>query len=169
MIKNLHKTDYGLEGTMEYPLFKTEIDVLVSDKNYAEYAEKCASYLVNIPDETLIRLCRYITRYCDEYRSLLEDYMTVPSNTSQKDILNYIAPSTLIVDKPNDASVIGFHMEFGCDWEPEHGLEITIVDNKIMYVGSYDGMSPWNKDRLEYSGYYNENNDLNMNYADNES
>lgn len=76
MIKNLHKTDYGLEGTMEYPLFKTEIDVLVSDENYAEYAEKCASYLVNMPDETLIRLCRYITRYCDEYRSLLEDYMT---------------------------------------------------------------------------------------------
>ena len=52
--------------------------------------------------------------------------------------------------------------------EIEHGLEITIKDNKILYVGSYDDMPPYYQERIEYTGYYDENKYMNMNYVDRE-
>ena len=168
-IQNIEHTSFGFEGKMDCPAFQRTMDVMIDKEDDIEYAQKCADYLCNMPESTLLRLCTYSIRYCEEFRSILmpED-MPVPEHISGKQILEYFRPNVLIVERPEDPSVIGFHVECGCDWEPEHGLEFTIKDDKILYVGSFDDMPAWSEGRLSYAGFYDPNNDMNMNYADKE-
>lgn len=78
-----------------------------------------------------------------------EEDIVVPEDVNGREILSYITPSVLIIE---------FHVECECDWEEEHGLEITIKDNKLVYVGSFDGMPPYYEERLAYVGYYDKEN-----------
>lgn len=170
MIKDIITTKYGdLEGKAWNEVFQTDIRVSISSENKLPYAKKCAEYFSNMSEEMVERLCKYCIRYCEEMRELIgEDEVEVPANIKGKEILSYIEPSVLIIDEACDESIIEFHVECECDWEEEHGLEITIKDNKIIYVGSYDGMPPHQMSRIEYAGYYNENSEMNMNYVDKE-
>lgn len=167
-IQNLKSTKYGIEGTMECPLFQTEMDVAIDNEEDVEYAQKCADYLCNMPQDTLLRLCQYIIRYCEDYREFFDDEVQIPVHVEGVQIIEYFVPSVLIVEKPDDPSIIGFHVECGCDWEVEHGLEFTIKDNKILYTGPFDAMPAWDQDRLEYAGFYDSDSDFCMNYADKE-
>ena len=145
------------------------MEVTISSEAKLAYAERCAEYFGNMPEEVVDRLCKYCIRYCEEMRQLYdEEEIDVPEGIAGREILSYITPSVLIIDEKCDENMIEFHVECGCDWECEHGLEITIKDNKILYVGSYNGMPPYFKERLEHAGYYNEATDINMNYADKE-
>ena len=169
MIKNIVKTDDGLEGEFWNELFETDMEIYISNENKLSYAEKCAEYFSNMPDELVDRLCKYCIRYCEEMRDVLdEEDMEVPDGIKGREILSYITPSVLIIEEKCDESIIEFHVECDCDWEIEHGLEITIKDNKILYVGSYDDMPPYYQERIEHTGYYDENKDMNMNYVDRE-
>lgn len=168
IIQDLKRTKFGFEGTLDYPLFETQIKVFVDREEDIEYAQKCADCLCNMSEDTLLRLSTYIIRYCEYHREYLEEDGSIPENISGTEILEYIVPSVLIVERPEDPSIIGFHVECGCDWEWEHGLEFTIRDEKILYVGPFDDMSPWNKGRLSYVGFYNPDNAESMNYADKE-
>ncbi len=170
MINNLKKNQYGeLEGEVYVPLFDMDMEVSISNESKLAYAERCAEYFCNLPEDVLERFCKYCSRYCEEMRRVLdEEDMPVPEGVEGKEILDYIAPNILIIDEKCDESIIEFHMEMSCDWEIEHGLELTIKDGKILYVGSYDGMPPYHTSRIEYVGHYNPNVDMNMNYADKE-
>ena len=37
----------------------------------------------------------------------------------------------------------GFQLSGNCGWEEEHGIEIDILDGKLVYLGEYVGESPW--------------------------
>ena len=64
---------------------------------------------------------------------------------------------------------IDFHIEGSCKWDIEHGLEVTISDDRILYVGEFEDYGP-NSNRLQYIidkyGFYNPEIDMNVNYAD---
>ena len=49
----------------------------------------------------------------------------------------------LVVDAPKDPSRIGYQLSGNCDWEEEHGIEIDILDGKLVYLSEYCGQSPW--------------------------
>ena len=49
----------------------------------------------------------------------------------------------MVVESPQDSARIGYQLECSCDWEEEHGMEIDILDNKLVYLSSYNGESPW--------------------------
>lgn len=165
MIEELKESEFGLEGTLECPLFSQPLDVLI-DGAGVEYAQRCAAALCTLPEETLLRLCRYSVRYCEWFRSLVPDVdIGVPEGTEGRAILEHIFPGILIVTAPEDGRV-GYSLELGCDWEPEHGLEWTILDGKVKYVGPYESTSPW--DDMSYTGFYQEGAELNMNFADQE-
>lgn len=171
IVRKIEKTEYCLQGTMDFPLFDCEIDVEFDEDINREYVEKCADYLQHLPENIVERLCRYTQRYCEEFRKFFEevgDECPVPRGIEAIKILKYITPTSLIVNKPDDENVIGFHVGLNCDWEEEHALEWTIKDGKVRYVGSFDDMSAWNEGSLEYVGFYNENEDINMNYVDKE-
>ena len=152
LIKALHDTEYGPEGKMHWELFNKDISVSLGEGADLAYAEKCAEALNNLPGETVKAIWEAAKRYClffmelcgDEWDDFSEMTIKVTEDTPAEEIKSQIYPGILIVDDP-EGDGIGFHMECNCSWEVEHGLEITILDNKLLYLGAYEGCGAWDK------------------------
>ena len=169
---------YNIKGTL---IYEENIDsnkwgkniILKCDKKEQfDYAKKCLSYFETMPKEVESRLRKYLFRYFKDYLKYIdEEDIEEWKNITEENILEHIEITTIIVDNNCRTNIIEFHIEGSCDWEPENGLEITISNGKILYVGSYVDYGP-NSSRLKYAlenyGYYDENADLKMNYADKE-
>ena len=149
--KPLGKDSVYREGKVYCKLWDTEIDVALYDEEVTiEYAEKCAEAMNSMSDELVDAICRAAKQYClgflDEIggASLNDIDLTVPvdENTPPLDMLKcfYCA---LIVDAPEDPSRIGYQLSGNCDWEEEHGIEIDILDGRLVYLSEYSGQSPW--------------------------
>ncbi|MBR2727201.1 MAG: hypothetical protein IKD71_04840, partial [Solobacterium sp.] len=37
----------------------------------------------------------------------------------------------------------GYQLECTCDWEEEHGMEIDILDDRLVFLSEFTGDSPW--------------------------
>lgn len=152
MITDIHKGEYDIEGIMRWELFDTEIDVSISDDADIQYAEKCAEALDSLPEETVNAIwnaakkyCLYIIDLCgDEWEDWNEMSFEVTEETPAEKIKSEIFPSVLIVDSPKDDR-IGYHIECNCSWEREHGLEITILDGKLVYLGAFESRNAWSE------------------------
>lgn len=152
MITDIHKGDYGVEGKMRWELFDEEISVGIDDNVDIAYAEKCAEALNDLPVETVNAIWAAAKKYClffidlcgDEWDEWNEMSFKVTKKTPAEKIKSEIFPSCLIINEPKDGR-IGFHIECGCSWEPEHGLEITILDGKLVYLGAFEGQGAWGK------------------------
>lgn len=151
-IENLHDTEYGPKGKMRWELFDEEITVSLDEDVDIAYAEKCAEALNNLPEATVRAIWEAAKRYClffidlcgDEWDEYNEMTIKVTDRTPAEDIKSQIYPGCLIVGKPRGGG-IGFHLECSCSWESEHGLEITILDNKLVYLGAFEGRGAWNE------------------------
>ena len=170
MIREIHKNDFGeFEGTVWNELFQTDLTICFPGEADQAYAQQCAEYFSNLPQEMVDRLCAYCLRYCDALRNFFdEDEIEIPTGINGRDILSYITPSLLMAETHPNTDGIAFHVECGCAWEVEHGLEITISGERILYVGPYEGISPYNQARLESIGFYDEESDFSGNFADQE-
>lgn len=149
--KPLGKDSVYREGKVYCKLWDSEIDVALYDEEVTiEYAEKCAEAMNSMSDDLIDTICRAAKRYCIEFleeiggAELNEINMTiqVDEDTPPRDMLKcfYCA---LIVDAPEDPSRIGYQLSGNCDWEEEHGIEIDILDGKLVYLSEYAGQSPW--------------------------
>ena len=150
-IKPLGKVSTCIEGRVTCKLWDTEINVDLYDDAPIEYAEKCAEAMNTMSDELIDAICRAAKIYCIEFldaiggASLNEIDLTVPvdENTPPREMLKCFKIGSLIVDNPEDPSRIGYRLSGNCDWEEEHGIEIDILDGKLVYLGEYAGESPW--------------------------
>ena len=158
MIENLHKKyyskdSYTIEGTVWSEFLGKEIDVRIDDETLIEYAEKCAQAMNNLSDETIDTLCEAAKKYCLWMAGLLAetggslddewfDMRTkVDENSPAREILKSVWLN-LLVEKPKDSS-IGYCLGGACGWELEHGIEIVIKDNKVLYVDAEECHSAW--------------------------
>lgn len=156
LITHIEEDEYGgLEGFMEWKLFGEEITVSIEEGAEVEYAEKCAEALNSLPEETVNDIWEAAKRYCLFFKNLCEENgddfddfsemsFEVTEETPAEKLKSEISPSVLIVDKPEDDR-IGYHIECNCSWEPEHGLEITILDGKLLYLGAFESRYAWAK------------------------
>ena len=138
-------------GKVFSTLFDREIDVVLHgmDEDYLRYVDNCASYFNSMPQELLALLKKYSFRYCEDMRDFFDPaFPDVPENVSEETVLDYARVNCLIIEKPKDRNVIGFGVEFSCDWEREHGMEWTIRGDRVLYVGDFMGISPWYADRV---------------------
>lgn len=150
MITDIEEGEYGLEGFTRWELFDKEIDVSIEDNVDIAYAEKCAEALNALPKETVNAIWEAAKRYClyfidlcgDEWDEWNEMSFEVTKNTPAEKIKSEIFPNNLIIDEPEDGRV-GFHIGCNCSWEPEHGLEITILDGKLVYLGAFESRGAW--------------------------
>ena len=149
---NLKKTNFGREGTVFCKLRGSEIDLLISDDEVTEeYAEKCVEAMNHMSDETIETICQAAKAYCLKFMELagdvIEEDMTVPitAETPAKEILKCFAPTILVIQNPKDDTKTGYQFECGCDWEIEHGMEIDILDDKVVFLGPFEGRSPWHE------------------------
>lgn len=150
MITNIHKDEYGVEGRTRWALFNKEIDVAIGDDVDVAYAEKCAEALNGLSEETVNAIWEAAKKYClyfielcgGEWDEWNEMSFRVTKKTPAEKIKSEIFPICLIVDEPEDER-IGFDIECNCSWEAEHGLEITILDGKLVYLGAFEDQGAW--------------------------
>ena len=126
-----------------------------------------------MPVEMEQRLKKYLYRYYEDVASWIdEEEVEEIGPIGEETVMEHIRIGSVIVGDSCRRDRIEFHVEGSCDWEPEHGLEITISDDKILYVGPYEDYDP-NTQRLSYAlehyGYYDPDADPIMNYADKET
>lgn len=153
-VKRLGKVSTYIEGRAYCKLSGTDIDVDLYDDAPIEYAEKCVEAMNSMPDELIDEICRAAKKYCLEFldeiggAELNEIELTVPvdEDTPPAEILKCIEIGSLIVEVPKDPSRIGYQLSGNCDWEEEHGIEIVILDDKLVYLGEFSGVSPWSGD-----------------------
>lgn len=174
MVRDIKEYSYDVvEGKTHSLKWGDNFTLMCESKDQFPYAEKCLAYLDTLSKEMEERLCKYLLRYYKDYEKYFDDDELAQLGTiDMTTIIDHICIDTLIIGNECRQDRIEFHIEGSCDWEPEHGLEITISDNKILYVGSYEDYGP-NTDRLQYAldnyGYYDPTSeDIHMNYVDKE-
>lgn len=126
-----------------------EMELLVDPNVSEDYVEKCVEHFENLSDELMDEICEALCRYCEEVRDDAEDVfgdLGIPETVTGREILEYCRPSSLIVEEPKSVDIIGYSIAGNCDWEPEHGLQIIIRDNRLLFVSSFDGMAIWYDD-----------------------
>ncbi len=161
LITNIEKNEFDeneLKGLMHFSLLDTEISVAIRENVSIEYAEKCAQYLVELSDVIIEKLCEFSIRYCENMREYFDEMeVSIAENIQGREILKHIDPNTLIIEVPK-SDEIAFHIELNCDWEEEHGMEWSIRNNQVLYVGSFSDETPWRDKK-----YFKE---ASCNYAD---
>lgn len=183
ILKELFKSDYKITSIKRYDsgLIKAQtsslrwgddFSLLCIKEEQIPYAKKCLAFLDAMQEDMEARLRKYLFRYYGWFEQFLDDNDKARIGTiTEESILSNISIHSVIVDDNCREDIVEFHVEGRCDWEPEHGLEITISDGKILYVGSFDDYPP-NSSRLSYLlehyGYYDPDADPSMNYADKE-
>ncbi|MCT4597227.1 MAG: hypothetical protein N4A50_05040 [Vallitalea sp.] len=140
-INNVSSNEYGMEGTTRFDMFDREIQVMMDDAVNIVYAEKCVEHLNSLSYDTVELLCEAALKYCFEFSD--DVGIGIPELNEKRDILKYIYPKILIIDEPEDELKIGYHMECDCEWEIEHGLEFTILNDKVLYLGDFNDEGPW--------------------------
>ncbi len=152
MITDIKKGKYGIEGKLYSEIFNKEIDVMIDEDVNIEYAQKCAEHFNSLSSELVETICRGAKAYCLDFMELAggewDEELTIPVNseTPALEMLKCFKPTVFIVEKPSDENITGYQLECSCDWEIEHGMEIDILDDKVVYLSSFNGYSPW----LEY-------------------
>ena len=147
--------EYGFVST----LFHRKISVSAINVS-KEYVERCIEFFQTLNEEEIRALTEGAIQYCDEMRELYsfeEANIDIPESITGKEILEYIYPCTMYIgtdmdtpiggdadmykggEEKGDPEKIEFIVECDCEWEEEHGLEIIVIDNKIVHVGSYEG------------------------------
>lgn len=150
-LKPLGKTDTYIEGKAYCRLWDTLIDVDLYGDVSIEYAEKCVKAMNSMPDELIDAICQTAKNYCLEFLDAIggaeenDIELTIPvdEGTPALEMLKCFDIGTLAVETPKDPSRIGYQLSGNCDWEQEHGIEIVILDGKLLYLGEFVGESPW--------------------------
>ena len=148
---NLISSIYGIEGSFYSPLFDREITV-ISKKGSDEYVARCMDGFLEMSQELVTKLLSATSTYALEY---VEEYglddpeieWEFEEGSPVRDILKYIYPVALTVTPPpymtEDDAPIAFSLELTCVWELESGLEWRVCGDNAVYVGAYEGDSPW--------------------------
>lgn len=153
IIENVRKDEHSniFIGTVYSKIFGYQIDVVLSDGSdeLVKYTQRCSEYLDNMPVELIADLNKYSLRYYNDIKQYYDgDNSDFPADVNEGNILDHIKARCLIVERPKDAEKIAFSLELDCDWEPEHGMEWTINNGNVLYVGDYIGVSPWYDKRV---------------------
>lgn len=135
-------------GKLESTLFGKFIKVYIDKDTDIEYAEKCAEHFSFLSDDIIDKICKRTSAF---HQYMLEEWdedfvaeinEKVPCDVKCRDILNYIEDPTLYIFCPEDEG-IGYIIEGICPWEPEYGIDIIIRDDRLLYVGTPEGYTPW--------------------------
>ena len=162
IITDIRKTELGIEGKLYSKVFNTEMEVMIDEEVSIEYAQKCAEHFNNLSSEMIETICKGAKAYCLDFMEIAsgdwDEELTIPvtSETPPLEMLKCFRPQMLVIKKPKDENRIGYQLECRCDWEIEHGMEIDILDNKVMYLSSFNAYSPWLEYDTDESNYINQ-------------
>ena len=154
---------YGLEGMVHTELFEDEI-IIRSRYCSEQYVKKCAEYFVEMPETLKEKLLRATAAFALDYveQNGLDDpdiEWNFTKDSPVTDILKYIFPVVINIPQPRDITEEDappcFDMELSCVWELEMGMEWVVRGEDALYVGSFEGHSPWDYVEQSDSNYVN--------------
>ena len=156
MIEEIKKEDDCFNsGYIESKVFNKKMKVWIENTVDMEYAEKCVSDFQSLKDEVIDKICERISAYhkymLDEWDDDFVEEINekVPNDISGREILNYVEDPEIYIFPPEGEGV-GYIIEGCCEWEPEHGISIILLDNKVIDVGPQEGYTPWtDEDELD--------------------
>ena len=159
MIENIKTSDEVFySGTIYSSLFGKNIKVMIKKNTDMNYAEICAEHFSSLNDSMIDKICERISAY---HKFMLEEWDSefvseinkkVPCDVSGRDILKYVENPQLYISKP-EGSGTGYIIEGLCEWEPEHGIDIVILNDKVIYTGSPEEITPWSDDEECFCEY----------------
>lgn len=165
--------DYFREGKYFSQRFgrELEVDVDLDDDVSDEYVEHCVDSVESFSDEMMnqineaakryalafIALCKEVTG--DDFSFADENLPVITEDTPASDVAQYFQIGALYVDEPENGTELYFRLSGNCDWEIEHGFEAAFRDGVLVYLGSFEDVSP---SRLDY---YVTNKGREWNYA----
>lgn len=152
VIENLIKDEHGMYGNMHCKWLEQQLEVMIAEDVSIEYASLCADSLNSINDNLINDICRAAIAYAEEFCEMVGQ--EPPKVNAIRDILQYIEFGTLQIDEPEDESIPVVHLGGGCDWEPEHGIEMIIRNGELIYLGAYNGEWAWGNSE-QYEEDYN--------------
>ncbi|EIK0773431.1 MULTISPECIES: DUF6985 domain-containing protein [Vibrio] len=138
LIKNVEISECEIEGEVYFRMFGQYI-ALSAETDDLHFAEMCANYLDGLQAEIVDELCRASISYCNSYLEAIGE--PLKSFSSPHEVLKLIYPSVLLVPYSEVGEPV-IHMELNCEWEPEHGMEWIIRNDKVLYVGAFNGEDP---------------------------
>lgn len=152
MIHDIQKDAFGslVVGRLHSELFDCEMDVILhgDEEAYLAYAEKCAAYFNALPPEVMDGLRRFTLRYYNDMKRFNGEEPTFPRDVNADNLWEHIEARCLLVERPKDFGKVAFGVQLDCDWEPAHGLEWTLNDGNILYVGDFINVSAWYPPRV---------------------
>ena len=153
MIIGLQPGKFWDEGKFMCSLFRRDMKIYIYSGADIDYAEACIKEFNSLSKEALAEICSGALRYCIDSlnswaeidkRDEIEAKMSVqvtPDMPPEK-ILICIKPVSMSV-RPSEDGRIGYQVEFDCEWEPDKGMEIVVLDGKPLYLGEFGDHSPW--------------------------
>ncbi len=135
MIKNIQESKYFLKGELSSSLLGRDIKVLIRKDVDIEYANLCADSFDAMPDSLLDKLCECSVEYCKSF-CIYSDSEPIDVGRG-REVLGYITPMALCIQRPLDSAVPAYSVEFDCVWEEDNGMEWSVRDNQALYVGPF--------------------------------
>ncbi|MCL1895894.1 MAG: hypothetical protein FWG03_05040 [Clostridiales bacterium] len=107
-----------------YSRFKADEDRIVKESE-----ERIFEYYLEIFDD-------YRDMYLEDSEELADE--NIPRISSAEELLELIEPASLLIRGDIGDGTRRLGILFNCTWEPEHGLGVSILNEKIDEVGSQD-------------------------------
>ena len=123
------------------------------------YIEQCADAAENLSDDMMNEICgaakRYALAFIGEYMEDLDEDFSfedeglpeITEDTPAGEMIDYFTIGEVIADQPKGDCQQYFRLSGSCDWETEHGFEAAFQNGKLVYLGSFDDVTP---SRLDY-------------------
>lgn len=142
LIKNVRSNSDRQKGEVYFALFDKYISFSTWKAVNDAYIVECAEYLnsISFNDSIINHLCEASIHYCNDVLDTIGEELKHFDNL--KDVLLLVYPNSLNIPEPR-RSIPVIHLELNCEWEEEHGMEWIIREDKVLYVGPYNGENPW--------------------------
>jgi hypothetical protein len=158
-IRDLHYSEkFGWHTGKAYlNLFNLDVEIMIMDNTPLDYAETCIEHFNNLPPQTIDSILERLVQYCDFmtsewqtmdfYNYIVESiHQKMPDGANKQTILSHVKPNVFVIEPPQK-QVPAYSIDCNCVWEPEHGAEIIINGDKVLYVGEFYGIGPWRDDK----------------------
>lgn len=150
MIENkVYHEDGTLEAEFDCKYTDDAMEVIVNSDVDEKYAERCIEHFNNLSDDLLDCISEALCRYCEAIRYDAEDVfgdLGLPEKIEGREILNYCYPTSMSVEVPTSYNIVGYSIEGNCNWEPEHGFQLIIRDDKLISASPFEGALVWGDD-----------------------
>lgn len=138
-------------GTTEITMFEKKRKILLNiygeeneeiTPNQRDAFSKFQANMINIVKESEHEIFNYYLENFEDYRAMQSDSEKVekiaPKISSIEELGKLVTPTCLLIRYDFEDGVRRVGILCDCTWEPEHGLGISIEDEKVVEIGLQD-------------------------------